>query len=80
METKNIALRIAGCIFLIVSVLHLLRIITGVPVVVAGWLMPVWMNWCGFFATGFLFGWLWWLSFRKPDNSSQYITERHSNY
>lgn len=80
MATKNLALRIAGFIFLLVSILHLLRIITGIPILIAGWLLPEWINWVGFFTTGFLFAWLWWLSFRKHDDSSHYITERHRNY
>ena len=79
MTTKNLALRIAGFIFLLVSMLHLLRIITGIPILIDGWLLPVWINWIGFLATGFLFAWLWRLSYRKPDDSSQYITERHKN-
>jgi len=62
---KNFALRIAGTIFGLVSVFHLLRIITGASVVIAGCSLPIWVNVMGLIATGFLCGWLWWLSFNK---------------
>ncbi|MDP1622873.1 MAG: hypothetical protein Q8M08_11115 [Bacteroidales bacterium] len=62
MFSKNLWLRIAGTIFGFVAILHLLRIITGVPVLIGGWLLPVWVNWMGLLATGFLGFWLWKLS------------------
>ena len=65
MNPKNIALRIAGILFGVVSVLHLLRVIFVVSVEINGWLLPIWLNWIGFFVTGFLSGWLWALSGRK---------------
>jgi hypothetical protein len=71
MATKNIALRIAGSIFGIVALLHLIRIITFAPVLIEGWLLPVWFNWMGLFGAIFLSGWLWWLTFTKSDDSSK---------
>jgi hypothetical protein len=66
---KNIALRITGSIFGMVAVLHLLRIITFAPVLIQGWLLPVWINWMGLFGAIFLSGWLWWLTFNKSADS-----------
>ncbi len=65
MKTTNLALRVAGTIFGIVAILHLLRIITCVPVVISNWDMPLWFNWMGLIGAGFLCGWLWTVSFRK---------------
>ncbi len=62
MDSKNLWLRIAGTIFGVVAIFHLLRILTTVPVLVDGWLIPVWFNWIGLVATGFLCIWLWWIS------------------
>jgi hypothetical protein len=64
---KNLAIRISGTIFGIVALIHLLRLITGVPVLINGWLLPIWVNWMGLIATGFLCVWLWRLSgYEKP--------------
>jgi len=32
----------------IVSVLHPLRVVTGVPLVIEGWMLPIWVNVPGF--------------------------------
>lgn len=62
MNSKKIWLRIAGTIFGIVAILHLLRITTDVSVSIDGWLLPVWVNWMGLAATVFLCIWLWLMS------------------
>jgi len=62
MKIKDLAMRIAGTIFGIVALLHLLRVITGISVVIGGWMLPMWMNVIGFVATGCLCIWLWLLS------------------
>jgi energy-coupling factor transporter transmembrane protein EcfT len=77
MKTTNFALRIAGIIFFLVAILHLLRIITGAPVVVSGWLLPIWVNWMGMIFTGFLSVWFWWISRYKKDKSAFYLTDRN---
>jgi hypothetical protein len=64
MNSKNIWLRIAGAIFGIVAILHLLRIITSVPILIGGWSLPMWVNWMGLGATGFLCFWLWMMSIK----------------
>jgi len=62
MKSKIIALRLSGTVFGIVALLHLVRILTGIVVMIGDWYLPDWVNIMGFFATGFLAIWLWWLS------------------
>jgi len=59
MNSNTIWLRIAGTIFGIVALIHVLRLVTGVPVLIGNWFLPMWVNWIGLLATGFLFFWLW---------------------
>ena len=42
------ALKVAGVIFLFVSVMHLFRFIFKVDVVVGGFVVPLWFSLCGF--------------------------------
>jgi len=63
MNSKKSGLRIAGSIFGLVAVVHLVRLVTGISVVIGHFLLPVWFNWMGFAAAGFLSFWLWKLSF-----------------
>lgn len=67
MNLKNIGLRISGTIFGIVSVLHLLRVVSVVSVTIGGWELPMWVNMMGFLAAGILSGGLWWLSCSKNE-------------
>ncbi len=46
--SKNAALMIAGIIFGIVSILHLLRLFFVMEVVVASYVVPMWFSWLGF--------------------------------
>jgi hypothetical protein len=62
---KILGLRIAGSIFAIVALLHLLRIITAASVMISGWELPVWINWMGFAGASFLSAWLWVLSVNR---------------
>jgi hypothetical protein len=77
MTTKDLALRVAGSIFGIVALTHLLRILTGASVVISGWSLPIWVNYMGFMATAYLCWWLWWLSTNKNSDSSKYFTDKH---
>ena len=65
MKLKDIGLRLSGIIFGAVAMIHLLRIITVIPVIVADMMVPIWMNVVGLAATSFLCGWLFWLAGRK---------------
>jgi len=67
MNSKNFWLRIAGTIFGIVAVLHLLRIISGIQVLIGDFFLPVWVNWMGLFGTAILCIWLWQLSYKKGE-------------
>lgn len=65
MKYKDIALRVTGTIFGIVSILHLLRLITGVLIEIADLSMPIWFNILGFIASAILCAVLCWLSESK---------------
>jgi hypothetical protein len=43
---------IAGTIFALVSLLHVLRIYMGWSVVVGGWSAPMWVSWIGLVVAG----------------------------
>lgn len=64
MNSKNFWLRISGTIFGIVAIVYLLRIITGMPVLLGSWSLPVRFNWIGLLPTGFLCFFLWRTSLR----------------
>ncbi len=49
---QNLFNIVAGGIFAIVALLHVLRILMGWPVVVGGWMIPMWVSWIGFIVTG----------------------------
>jgi len=61
-NSKILGLRVAGSIFGIVAILNLLRVVTGVPMVIAGWMLPIWVNVMGLAGSGLLCVWLWLLS------------------
>lgn len=65
MKSKNVALRVAGAIFALVAIMHLLRIITSTTVIIATCSLPIWVNVMGLLVTGFLSGWLLWLSTKR---------------
>jgi len=67
MKTKDLGLRIAGTIFAVVALAHLLRLLTAVPVLIANWALPLWMSIVGFVVTCCLCFWLWKISFGKHD-------------
>ena len=45
---KNAALLIAGIIFDVVSLMHLLRIWLTVKITIADYVVPMWTSWVGF--------------------------------
>jgi len=61
-NSKILGVRVAGTIFGIVAIFHLLRVVTGVTIVIAGWMLPMWVNVLGFAGSGLLCVWLWLLS------------------
>jgi hypothetical protein len=52
--THKLYLRIAGAIFGVVAILHVLRLFLGWSVVIGGYTFPVWPSWIGPFVAGFL--------------------------
>ncbi len=68
MNSKNFWMRVAGTIFALVALLHVLRIFTGVAVWIGSWHMPYWINWMGFVGASLISLILWKFSFRKEDH------------
>ena len=52
-------LTLAAVIFAVVALAHLVRAVLDWPVVIAGWMVPVWLSWLAFVVAGALswFGW-----------------------
>jgi hypothetical protein len=67
MKSKDLALRIAGAIFGIVAVLHLLRLITGVTVMIGDWTLPMWVNMLGLIGAAVLCFWLLFMSGKQEE-------------
>jgi hypothetical protein len=65
MKSKIIGLRISGTIFGIVCLIHLFRLVTKIPILICDYLLPVWVNVIGFWVTGLLAVWLFWVSATK---------------
>jgi uncharacterized membrane protein len=59
MKSKDISLKIAGSIFGIVALLHLVRLITGASVTIGGWEMPMLMSMAGLIGGAVLSIWFW---------------------
>jgi hypothetical protein len=51
---KILGLLVVGSIFGIVAMLHLLRVVTGIPIAISGWMLPMWVNVMGFSGSGLL--------------------------
>jgi hypothetical protein len=48
---------VAGVIFAVVALLHLLRIYMDWPVVIADWSVPMWVSWIALVVAGILAIW-----------------------
>jgi acyl-CoA reductase-like NAD-dependent aldehyde dehydrogenase len=53
---------ISGCIFGIVAILHLLRVVNGWTLVLGPWTVPMWVSWVGTIVPALLCGWAFRLS------------------
>jgi hypothetical protein len=51
---RNTYLKISATVFLIVAIVHLLRIILGWSAEIGGWNVPFWVSWLGVFVSGAL--------------------------
>jgi hypothetical protein len=47
-------LMVAGAIFAVIALAHLLRAVMNWPIVIAGWIVPMWLSWLGFVIAGAL--------------------------
>jgi hypothetical protein len=47
-------LTVAGTIFALVSLAHLVRAAMGWPITIAGWNVPIWLSWVAFAGAGLL--------------------------
>ena len=45
---------VAGIIFTVIALLHLLRIIYGWNPVIEGWMVPKWISWVALIVSGYL--------------------------
>ena len=45
---------VAGLIFLVVALMHLLRLVLGWHVAIATWTVPMWVSWVAFVIAGYL--------------------------
>jgi hypothetical protein len=51
MNLKNFAL-LAGFIFALVALAHLLRLFMGWPIVIDNWTVPMWLSWIALIIAG----------------------------
>jgi hypothetical protein len=51
MDQKTFSI-VAGIIFAVVALLHLVRIYMDWPLVIAGWSVPMWVSWVGLVVAG----------------------------
>lgn len=45
---------LVGLVFLVVAVMHVLRLAFSWHVTVGGWTVPIWVSWVAFFVSGLL--------------------------
>ena len=50
--SKNAFLRIAGAVFGVVAIAHLLRIFMALPVTIGDWAVPIWASWLAVIVVG----------------------------
>ncbi len=64
---KNTALKVAGIIFLLVAIIHLLRLILKLEVIIAGHVVPMWFSIGWFILTLALSLWMFKISSANRD-------------
>ena len=52
--THKIFFRVTGGIFLIITLVHLTRLVYGWSAVINGWQVPLWVSWIGVLLAGYL--------------------------
>jgi hypothetical protein len=66
MKSHILGLRVAGVIFGLISIAHLIRLIVRPEVLVCGYLVPLWPSVPAFLILGGLSLWLWKLARIQP--------------
>ncbi len=51
---RNIYVTVSGVIFLLIAVLHALRIAYGWSAQIGGWTVPLWLSWAALVIAGYL--------------------------
>ena len=72
MKSRILGLRVAGTIFALVCVGHILRLLMRIDVVFASWHLPLWMNVIGAMVTGALSVRMWKLSGSDPADEKKH--------
>jgi len=54
---RRLYLIASGTVFLVVALLHLVRLVQSLPVVFGTWVVPLWLSWGGFPAAAGLCLW-----------------------
>ena len=62
MKSQTLGLRVAGTIFALICLGHLLRVVTRADLLIAGHQEPLWMSMVGGLIAGALSLWMWRLS------------------
>ena len=52
--TQRTFSKVAGVIFLLIAILHALRLAYGWPAVIGGWAVPMWLSWAALIIAGYL--------------------------
>jgi hypothetical protein len=47
-------LTVAGALFVVIALAHLVRAVMDWPIVIAGWIVPIWLSWLAFVIAGAL--------------------------
>lgn len=55
---KDTALKIAGTVFFVMAIVHLLRVFWGFEIIIAGYVLPVWASMAAFVFLLFLSLWM----------------------
>lgn len=53
MNSKNY-LKVTSVLFLVIALLHLLRLVYGWQAVIGGWTAPMWLSWVALVVAGYL--------------------------
>lgn len=65
MQSQKAGLRVAGVVFGLVGLAHLLRLIAGIPMTIGGFAFSTPFTVAAFLVPGCLSIWLWMLSLKK---------------